>query len=117
TCAAAMYGYVLPVRVSPSPSASRLRLEPPTLCSYVRPTIHIYSLSLHDALPILLRQYPNFSGETTISGVRLQNIALDQLRSWIGDRKSTRLNSSHVTTSYAVFCLKTKQVHARPHLP
>ncbi|HLR09611.1 MAG TPA: ABC transporter ATP-binding protein [Bacillota bacterium] len=33
---------------------------------------------------LLLRQYPNFSGEITISGVRLQNIALDQLRSWIG---------------------------------
>src|SRR5690242_21200519 len=29
-----------------------------------------------------------------------------------GDRKSTRLNSSHMSTSYAVFCLKKKSVHA-----
>src|SRR5699024_12618612 len=31
------------------------------------------------------------------------------------DRKSTRLNSSHVSTSYAVFCLKKKQWQPRPH--
>src|SRR5690625_6989359 len=31
------------------------------------------------------------------------------------DRKSTRLNSSHVTTSYAVFCLKTKKVYVACH--
>src|SRR6266540_5463646 len=29
--------------------------------------------------------------------------------SWRGDRKSTRLNSSHITISYAVFCLKKKK--------
>src|SRR5437867_13298040 len=28
------------------------------------------------------------------------------------DRKSTRLNSSHRTISYAVFCLKTKNIHS-----
>src|SRR5699024_12264606 len=28
------------------------------------------------------------------------------------DRKSTRLNSSHVSISYAVFCLKKKNIHA-----
>src|SRR3989442_5704371 len=35
--------------------------------------------------------------------------ALDHLRGSIGDRKSTRLNSSHVRISYAVFCLKKKK--------
>src|SRR2546430_12190595 len=35
--------------------------------------------------------------------------ALDDL---IGDRKSTRLNSSHSQISYAVFCLKKKKTHA-----
>src|SRR5690554_7074973 len=34
----------------------------------------------------------------------------------IGDRKSTRLNSSHVRISYAVFCLKKKKAH-RQHIP
>src|SRR5438874_9584564 len=33
-----------------------------------------------------------------------------------GDRKSTRLNSSHVEISYAVFCLKKKRIHAQPPL-
>src|SRR6266496_3389554 len=32
-----------------------------------------------------------------------------------GDRKSTRLNSSHVESSYAVFCLKKKNIHLRQH--
>src|SRR3712207_8200985 len=32
---------------------------------------------------------------------------------WLGDRKSTRLNSSHANISYAVFCLKKKE---RPDL-
>src|SRR5258707_4718484 len=36
----------------------------------------------------------------------------------LGDRKSTRLNSSHANISYAVFCLtKTNHPHARPHTP
>src|SRR2546430_11675752 len=32
-----------------------------------------------------------------------------------GDRKSTRLNSSHSQISYAVFCLKKKKLHSRRH--
>src|SRR3712207_7123159 len=34
-----------------------------------------------------------------------------------GDRKSTRLNSSHANISYAVFCLKKKTTHVSPQLP
>src|SRR3712207_7231591 len=36
-----------------------------------------------------------------------------RLRAYDGDRKSTRLNSSHANISYAVFCLKKKNIHQR----
>src|SRR3712207_8862156 len=85
-------------------------------------TTEIYTLSLHDALPILVDR-----------GVGLEQVrAADQLvhradaerghdppqllgheeeevDDVLGDRKSTRLNSSHANISYAVFCLKKKQ--------
>src|SRR5690606_39625688 len=93
----------------------------------------IYTLSLHDALPILqalsddelrartaqFRQdlangvdiddllVPAFAvvreGARRVLGLRPFDVQL------IGDRKSTRLNSSHVKISYAVFCLKKKK--------
>src|SRR3989337_3342553 len=62
-------------------------------------TTEIYTLSLHDALPIYITQvhfraYGHHSIFFGAGGVR--------------DRKSTRLNSSHGSISYAVFCLKKK---------
>src|ERR1022692_3316824 len=65
-------------------------------------TTEIYTLSLHDALPIYLltRQLT-----ATLIGARLQDTQTG-LRAI--DRKSTRLNSSHLVISYAVFCLKKK---------
>src|SRR6266853_5121809 len=65
-------------------------------------TTEIYTLSLHDALPILVT--PPFIHLPLIwpAGWEL-GIAEDQ------DRKSTRLNSSHSQISYAVFCLKKKK--------
>src|SRR5207249_11138014 len=45
--------------------------------------------------------------ESTHSGVGANPLPRSQ--QWIGDRKSTRLNSSHVSISYAVFCLKKKK--------
>src|SRR5437868_13264941 len=76
----------------------------------------IYTLSLHDALPIFLhlgddpkgcahralrvvlaRRGRTEEGEHPVAGEILE------------DRKSTRLNSSHVSISYAVFCLKKKK--------
>src|SRR5256885_10683782 len=39
-----------------------------------------------------------------------------QTRSEQGDRKSTRLNSSHLVISYAVFCLKKKKTHKHTHV-
>src|SRR2546427_6346657 len=64
-------------------------------------TTEIYTLSLHDALPI---------------SIDIENIAMAHpavaMAACIGmpqDRKSTRLNSSHSQISYAVFCLKKKK--------
>src|SRR5438105_15498846 len=65
-------------------------------------TTEIYTLSLHDALPIsdTDRPAPNRVAVTTACGWP------DRSRQ---DRKSTRLNSSHEWISYAVFCLKKKK--------
>src|SRR2546426_9069929 len=62
-------------------------------------------LSLHDALPILLQR----GGEADLALEPLGAHAGRQLgRQHLQDRKSTRLNSSHLVISYAVFCLKKK---------
>src|SRR5436305_9251179 len=66
-------------------------------------TTGIYTLSLHDALPIY-----NVVGDTYGLEVSGSYQLLDWWRLHAGDRKSTRLNSSHVRISYAVFCLKKK---------
>src|SRR6266540_6526900 len=60
-------------------------------------TTEIYTLSLHDALPI--------SRPCARSGAGCPPRCHRRVR----DRKSTRLNSSHITISYAVFCLKKKK--------
>src|SRR5207248_11527368 len=62
----------------------------------------IYTLSLHDALPILRGQ-----SRSVVCGA-LANDSLLSAGESARDRKSTRLNSSHRTISYAVFCLKKK---------
>src|SRR2546422_1502034 len=73
-------------------------------------TTEIYTLSLHDALPICLVGGDRLDlplAEEAARGVDLlggQRVALQR-----GDRKSTRLNSSHGYISYAVFCLKKKK--------
>src|SRR5437867_7451934 len=68
-------------------------------------TSEIYTLSLHDALPI---------SEDAKDRLTLARFLLKQARplesaAVFRDRKSTRLNSSHRTISYAVFCLKKKK--------
>src|SRR5258708_13552607 len=66
-------------------------------------TTEIYTLSLHDALPIFAD--PRLPFELLRRQVRhVPNLPSQQL-----DRKSTRLNSSHQIISYAVFCLKKKK--------
>src|SRR5207249_10796477 len=73
----------------------------------------IYTLSLHDALPISqrahLREKRLVRNEPGDGGLRVDQRAqvLGSFRT--RDRKSTRLNSSHVSISYAVFCLKKKK--------
>src|SRR3712207_7211582 len=84
-------------------------------------TTEIYTLSLHDALPIyssaeveatatvhpsasasgMIREMPGRGGSSPSATIRLKCAVLD--------RKSTRLNSSHANISYAVFCLKKKK--------
>src|SRR3712207_9416902 len=74
-------------------------------------TTEIYTLSLHDALPIfgpdglhadeLQEQVALLLGGEAVEQQRV--VAADEVRV---DRKSTRLNSSHANISYAVFCLK-----------
>src|SRR5690625_6618638 len=74
--------------------------------------IVIYTLSLHDALPILLC-LGVAAGEGLHRGEELLGHWAIQTRAGAGsnvqDRKSTRLNSSHVASSYAVFCLIKKK--------
>src|SRR5438874_4540039 len=90
----------------------------PFFFNHTAPT-EIYTLSLHDALPICLV----FSDATVVDDegratgrrlwetVGLRRAERERLRAGksVGDRKSTRLNSSHVEISYAVFCLKKKK--------
>src|SRR3712207_6896532 len=89
-------------------------------------TPEIYTLSLHDALPICLlmsgevASAPDADGrwsDESLEAARAFNAELLASERWVGsvlpvgdgDRKSTRLNSSHANISYAVFCLKKKQ--------
>src|SRR3712207_9400996 len=80
-------------------------------------TTEIYTLSLHDALPISMLKptpiepVPEGTARVAKAALRKGNPLLS-LRDELGavlDRKSTRLNSSHANISYAVFCLKKKQ--------
>src|SRR5690606_41907810 len=88
-------------------------------------TTQIYPLSLHDALPILDREeglaafFPYQRMVQELAGESCQKARIDSSPEKSGnhcdpqrsptDRKSTRLNSSHVKISYAVFCLKKKK--------
>src|SRR5438309_8226595 len=69
----------------------------------------IYTLSLHDALPICAMRSSSVSSMDPSYEQGLEAL----LVRWIQDRESTRLNSSHSSISYAVFCLKKKKIDAR----
>src|SRR5688500_19501695 len=66
------------------------------------------TLSLHDALPICLMLLPILTPLLFRPVIRLFGVRPPHSK-WALDRKSTRLNSSHLVISYAVFCLKKKQ--------
>src|SRR5438552_14813692 len=82
-------------------------------------TTYIYTLSLHDALPILNKNGLDSLDDSLM--MRLAQLNYDRTNFDIADkmkkyenelgldRKSTRLNSSHQIISYAVFCLKKKK--------
>src|SRR5438874_9934054 len=86
-------------------------------------TTQIYTLSLHDALPISI-SYVEFELKRALSeggplvpppvgrmSRHLRHFPLTpEVSLFPEDRKSTRLNSSHVEISYAVFCLKKKRL-------
>src|SRR5690348_18126236 len=75
-------------------------------------TTEIYTLSLHDALPIY--EEADRRGDLGRRQRRCRDLVEQRLKKMVvalveqGDRKSTRLNSSHPSISYAVFCLKKK---------
>src|SRR5258707_11984802 len=86
-------------------------------------TTEIYTLSLHDALPISILNgitridkcgyIFSTTGNSPVSGFAKAKASLDAAvmrarKEGATDRKSTRLNSSHANISYAVFCLKKK---------
>src|SRR5688500_19988310 len=87
--------------------------------NHTAPT-EIYTLSLHDALPI----YTPTSTEASGRKPAIRRVPMTALFQWTTanpfralDRKSTRLNSSHLVISYAVFCLKKKKkknTHNKP---
>src|SRR5690606_42138779 len=106
----------------------------PVVTSPATPTPDIYTLSLHDALPILIaisdgeelklgnsrllfihtpghaaHHYciVDYDSNSVFTGDSF-GVSYRELDSAKGDRKRTRLNSSHVKISYAVFCLKNK---------
>src|SRR5207245_10360028 len=103
----------------------------------VTPPPALYTLSLHDALPIFTAKYvelqskvrARFYNELVPVPMRfvhtidshlglLEPLGIDEedreIRLQLQDRKSTRLNSSHGSISYAVFCLKKKKTNKEP---
>src|SRR3712207_6984221 len=95
-------------------------------------TTEIYTLSLHDALPICRQRRERLNETMTFlttagalelpaapaAGEFRPKFHYTAERNWLNeDRKSTRLNSSHANISYAVFCLKKKKhTHSFPLL-
>src|SRR3712207_8001165 len=90
-------------------------------------TTEIYTLSLHDALPIFLRAVGVGAAAGPGAAADRRRGRPDRPQAGApgrlhragraghhGDRKSTRLNSSHANISYAVFCLKKKKILLPP---
>src|SRR3712207_7329908 len=82
-------------------------------------TTEIYTLSLHDALPICPDGWQaacalsRWARAACVLGTRVELELYAQIPRNARDRKSTRLNSSHANISYAVFCLKKKHLVRR----
>src|SRR5699024_12394139 len=85
------------------------------LLFYCTGTAKMYTLSLHDALPIyqcldvFIKQFLFILQRNSEDVTDRFDVFLDCFKTICNvDRKSTRLNSSHVSISYAVFCLQIK---------
>src|SRR2546430_17400520 len=74
-------------------------------------TTEIYTLSLHDALPICVLGRHRDAVLADVADLRPGHLEVGDI-----DRKSTRLNSSHSQISYAVFCLKKKKKKDIPRI-
>src|SRR5438270_6546267 len=89
----------------------------PYFCFSGTTTTEIYTLSLHDALPIWDGRLRTNIGNVAALGDAVAALNPTERRNGktvirirrVEDRKSTRLNSSHSQISYAVFCLKKKK--------
>src|SRR5690606_40993152 len=113
---------LLPLRLSKRPLANSSLFT-------ATPTDYISTLSLHDALPIFILHQPfqpiheednhslapsapSYPSDWSAKPGKFRRISREKSR----DRKSTRLNSSHVKISYAVLCLKKKKLTRDVHL-
>src|SRR3712207_7331710 len=77
---------------------------------------------LRSKLPLLVEPLEEAAAEETVAEEEPAVVPDERLRliflcchPAVADRKSTRLNSSHANISYAVFCLKKRNVRCRPH--
>src|SRR5438309_7924699 len=88
-----------------------------TFFVHVSPSTEIYTLSLHDALPIYLRRLASPARLVCAISACTATPRCTALAIARSDRKSTRLNSSHSSTSYAGYCLKKKSKGGGPDDP
>src|SRR2546428_5669907 len=88
-----------------------MRCPPPAFFFFFNDTAttEIYTLSLHDALPISPQLAPLGGQLGHDRGAARDTVLQEAGIARCADRKSTRLNSSHDQISYAVFCLKKKK--------
>src|SRR5699024_12654308 len=105
-CIRAYFCFV--ARISADGPISALVMPSLAFFCQITATTEFCTLSLHDALPI------SWIGNPSPSRSPWPASAVDCLPIPNTDRKSTRLNSSHVSISYAVFCLKKKKDRHQP---
>src|SRR3712207_8469354 len=81
-------------------------------------TTEIYTLSLHDALPIFLAEGIDemFGSSGDDKLIRILGGEFDGIAYHVSRSESTRLNSSHANISYAVFCLKKTKTHQNSYV-
>src|SRR5688500_19577895 len=90
------------------------------------PATKTYTLPLHDALPILCEFNAELRKKLKKAGLITRDARIKERKKYgqkgarrrfqFRDRKSTRLNSSHLVSSYAVFCLKRKKLSEPPQI-